>query len=109
MLSIKKVKQIKPFVFILLLLPGLFWFYQFSTGSLGINPIEKLMDKLGETALRLIILTLFISSYIADSDFMLTYSEVISTLFKKVTFLESFKNSIDSDLILISLLKLDVA
>tara|TARA_B100000965_G_C19504600_1_gene719051 strand:- start:96 stop:692 length:597 start_codon:yes stop_codon:yes gene_type:complete len=62
MLSIKKVKQIKPFVFILLLLPGLFWFYQFSTGSLGINPIEKLMDKLGETALRLIILTLFISS-----------------------------------------------
>ena len=62
MLSIKKVKQIKPFVFILLLLPGLFWFYQFSTGGLGINPIEKLMDKLGETALRLIILTLFISS-----------------------------------------------
>ena len=62
MLSIKKVKQIKPFVFILLLLPSLFWFYQFSTGSLGINPIEKLMDKLGETALRLIILTLFISS-----------------------------------------------
>jgi len=34
----------------------------FVEGSLGINPIEKLMDKLGEMALRLIILTLLISS-----------------------------------------------
>ena len=34
----------------------------FFAGNLGINPIEKLMDKLGEMALRLIILTLLISS-----------------------------------------------
>ena len=34
----------------------------FIQGNLGINPIEKLMDKLGEMALRLIILTLLVSS-----------------------------------------------
>ena len=34
----------------------------FFTGNLGVNPIEKIMDKLGEMALRLIIITLFIST-----------------------------------------------
>jgi len=34
----------------------------FVQGNLGINPIEKLMDELGKMALRLIIVTLIISS-----------------------------------------------
>ena len=62
MLSTKQVKKIKPVIFILLLLPSLIWIYQFFNGNLGVNPIEKLMDKLGETALRLIIITLIIST-----------------------------------------------
>ena len=46
----------------LLILPSLFWVGMFINGTLGINPIKVLMDKLGEMALRLIILTLLISS-----------------------------------------------
>ena len=62
MLSTKRGKLLKPIIFFLLLIPSFFWGYMFVEGSLGINPIEKLMDKLGEMALRLIILTLLISS-----------------------------------------------
>ena len=45
-----------------LLLPSIFWTYQFVVGGLGVNPIEKLMHNFGEFALRLIIVTLLISS-----------------------------------------------
>ena len=69
MVSTKRVKQAKPFLFILLILPSFLWIYMFFAGTLGINPIEKFMDKLGEMALRLIILTLFISS-ISDVKFL---------------------------------------
>ena len=69
MVSTKRVKQAKPFLFILLILPSFLWIYMFFAGTLGINPIEKFMDKLGEMALRLIILTLFISS-ISDIKFL---------------------------------------
>ena len=62
MLSSKRVKQLKPLIILLLFLPSFFWIYLFFAGNLGVNPIEKLMDKLGEMALRLIVLTLFISS-----------------------------------------------
>jgi len=62
MLSVKRFKQIKPTLFILLFIPSFYWCYLFISGDFGINPIEKLMDKLGEMALRLIILTLLISS-----------------------------------------------
>jgi len=62
MISIKRFKKFKPIIFLTLFIPILIWSYQFINGSLGVNPIEKLMDNLGEMALRLIVLTLFISS-----------------------------------------------
>ena len=61
-LSTKVVKLIKPLLFVLLIIPSVFWLYLFVEGRLGINPIDKLEDKLGEFALRLLILTLLISS-----------------------------------------------
>ena len=62
MISTQSFKKVKPLIFISILLPSLFWSYQFINGSLGVNPIEKYMDNMGEMALRLIVLTLFISS-----------------------------------------------
>ena len=62
-LSTKMVSLFKPLIFILLLIPSLNWIYKFSIGDLGVNPIEKIMHNLGEFALRLIILTLLISSF----------------------------------------------
>ena len=62
MLSTNRVKKTKPPIIILLFLPSFYWIYLLLIGNLGVNPIEKLMDNLGEMALRLIILTLIISS-----------------------------------------------
>ena len=62
MISTQLFKKIKPLIFFAIFLPSLFWSYQFINGALGVNPIEKLMDNMGEMALRLIVLTLFISS-----------------------------------------------
>ena len=62
-LSSKMMSRVKPIIFFLLILPSLIWFYQFLINNLGVNPIEKLMHKLGELALRLIILTLVLSSF----------------------------------------------
>ena len=62
MLPTKRAKQLKPILFFLLFIPSFYWGYMFIQGNLGVNPIEKLMDKLGEMALRLIILTLLVSS-----------------------------------------------
>ena len=62
MLSTKLINRTKPVILMLLILPSLLWVGMFINGTLGINPIKVLMDKLGEMALRLIILTLFISS-----------------------------------------------
>ena len=61
-LSTKIASLFKSLIFILLLIPSLNWIYKFSIGDLGVNPIEKIMHNLGEFALRLIILTLLISS-----------------------------------------------
>ena len=61
-LSTKMMSHIKPVIFVFLLLPSLFWTYQFVVGGLGVNPIEKLMHNLGELALRLLITTLLLSS-----------------------------------------------
>ena len=58
----KGTEKIKPLIIILLLIPSFYWAYLLFVGNLGVNPIEKLMDNLGEMALRLIIFTLFISS-----------------------------------------------
>ena len=62
MFSTRNFNRSKPVLFILILLPSLLWAYQFVTGNLGVNPIEKLMDELGLMALRLIIITLMITS-----------------------------------------------
>ncbi len=61
-LNTKLVSRIKPVIFISLILPSILWLYQFINGNLGINPIDKLMDKLGEFALQLIIATLLVSN-----------------------------------------------
>ncbi len=62
MFSTKNFNRSKPVLFILILFPSLLWAYQFVTGNLGVNPIEKLMDELGLMALRLIIITLMITT-----------------------------------------------
>ena len=63
MFSTRNFNRSKPVLFILILFPSLLWAYQFVTGNLGVNPIEKLMDELGLMALRLIIITLMTVSY----------------------------------------------
>ena len=62
MFSTRNFNRSKPVLFILILFPSLLWVYQFVTGNLGVNPIEKLMDELGLMALRLIIITLMITT-----------------------------------------------
>ena len=62
MFSTRNFNHSKPILFILILFPSLLWAYQFLTGNLGVNPIEKLMDDLGLMALRLIIITLMITT-----------------------------------------------
>ena len=62
MFSTKNFNTSKPILFLLILFPSLLWAYQFVTGNLGVNPIEKLMDELGLMALRLIIVTLMITT-----------------------------------------------
>ena len=61
-LTTKMMSRIKPAIFILLVLPSIIWIYNFFINNLGVNPVEKLMHNLGEFALRLLILTLIISS-----------------------------------------------
>ena len=62
MFSTRNFNRSKPVLFILILFPSLLWAFQFITGNLGVNPIEKLMDELGLMALRLIIITLMITT-----------------------------------------------
>ena len=62
MFSTRNFNRSKSVLFILILFPSLLWAYQFVTGNLGVNPIEKLMDELGLMALRLIIITLMITT-----------------------------------------------
>ena len=62
MISSRLINKTKPTVLILLILPSLIWSGMFISGSLGVNPIDLLMDKLGEMALRLLILVLIVSS-----------------------------------------------
>ena len=62
MFSSRSVNKNKPLILVLLLLPSFVWVGMFINGNLGINPIEMLMHKLGEMALRLLIGVLFISS-----------------------------------------------
>tara|TARA_Y100001970_G_C14198025_1_gene839324 strand:- start:1534 stop:2139 length:606 start_codon:yes stop_codon:yes gene_type:complete len=62
MISTNSFRKIKPIIFLAIIAPSFIWSFEFINGSLGVNPIEKLMDNLGEMGLRLIIATLLISS-----------------------------------------------
>ena len=62
MISSRLVKKNKPLVLLILLLPSFIWIGMFISGNLGVNPIDILMDKLGEMTLRLLLLVLIISS-----------------------------------------------
>ena len=62
MISSKLINKTKPTILILLLLPSFIWIGLFIIGDLGINPIDILMDKLGEMSLRLLVLVLLVSS-----------------------------------------------
>ena len=68
-LSSKIVNQSKPILFLLLIAPSIFWTIMFVQNNLGVNPIEKLLNELGEFALRLLIATLVISS-LAQSKYL---------------------------------------
>ncbi|PPR50605.1 MAG: Protein-methionine-sulfoxide reductase heme-binding subunit MsrQ [Alphaproteobacteria bacterium MarineAlpha5_Bin5] len=75
MLTTKFIRRNKLIIFFLLITPSILWSYQFLSGALGVNPIEKLMDELGLMALRLIIATLFISS-LAEFRFLRSLIEI---------------------------------
>ena len=62
MISTTSFRKIKPIIFLAIIAPSFLWSFQLINGSLGVNPIEKLMDNFGEMGLRLIIATLLISS-----------------------------------------------
>lgn len=62
MISSRLINKNKPTILILLLLPSFIWVGMFISGNLGINPVDILMDKLGEMSLRLLLLVLIISS-----------------------------------------------
>ena len=62
MISTNSFRKLKPLIFLAIIAPSFVWLFQLINGSLGVNPIEKLMDNLGEMGLRLIIATLIISS-----------------------------------------------
>ena len=69
LLSSKIVNQSKPILFLLLIAPSIFWTIMFVQNNLGVNPIEKLLNELGEFALHLLIVTLVISS-LAQSKYL---------------------------------------
>jgi len=56
------IDRFKLLLFIILILPSIIWFFMFLRGTLGVNPIDQLMDEFGKMGLRLIIFTLIISS-----------------------------------------------
>jgi len=62
MISTRFINKTKPIILILFVLPSLVWIVMFINGNLGVNPIDILMDRLGEMSLRLLVLVLIISS-----------------------------------------------
>ena len=74
-LSMNIIKRSKPIILFLLLLPSIIWGLTFLQGNLGINPIDKLMDEFGKMALRLIIVTLIISS-LSQYRFLRTFQNI---------------------------------
>ena len=52
MISTNSFRKFKPIIFLAIIAPSFIWLFQLINGSLGVNPIEKLMDNLGEMGLR---------------------------------------------------------
>ena len=75
MLSRKIVNQSKPIILLLLITPSVFWVIMFLQGNLGVNPIDKLMDEFGKMALRLLIVTLIISS-LSELKFLRSFQNI---------------------------------
>ena len=61
-LSITLINKVKPIIFLLLCAPSIFWTVKYLQGNFGVNPIDNLMDELGRFSLKLLILTLLVSS-----------------------------------------------
>ena len=60
-LKINLIKKFKPFLFLLLLTPCIFWIYKLINNQIGVNPIDSFIRKLGEFSLQLLIVTLLIT------------------------------------------------
>ena len=43
MIPTQSFKKFKPLIFLAIIFPSLLWSYEYINGSLGVNPIEKLM------------------------------------------------------------------
>ena len=54
-------RVVKPFVFILLLIPALYLAWGMWQETLGANPLEAIIRSLGDWALRILLLTLAVS------------------------------------------------
>ena len=53
MISTNSFRKFKPIIFLAILAPSFVWLFQLINGSLGVNPIEKLMDNNPNKALEL--------------------------------------------------------
>ena len=62
MISSSFIRKSKPVILMALLIPSFIWIGLFISGDLGVNPIDILMDNLGEMGLRLLIVVLIVSS-----------------------------------------------
>lgn len=61
-IKLSLIKKIKPIIFIILIIPAFYWFIKLYLGKMGVNPIDQTIRELGELSLRLLIITLFITS-----------------------------------------------
>ena len=58
------VRHVKPVLFVICLIPLVLYTYWFFSGELGANPIEAITRRMGDWALRLLLITLAISPII---------------------------------------------
>lgn len=58
------VRHVKPVLFVICLIPLVIYTYLFFSGELGANPIEAITRRMGDWALRFLLITLVISPLI---------------------------------------------
>ena len=59
-----QLKVVKPFIFMICLIPFLLYVYWFIVEGLGANPIEALTRSMGDWTLRLLLITLSVSPFV---------------------------------------------